>query len=288
MSDNLRDATLVLVGHGATENRESVAPVYAQAAMLRSRGLFREVLECFWMVEPHLTGVWPRIRTRTVYVMPMTISDGYFTTEVIPAQLGLLGGGETATGRFQEVRGHRVYYCRSMGGHGWMTDALLARAHEAFVECPDSPPAALGSSALFIAGHGTERNRQSRVAIERQVSLLRDRGVCAEVHAAFMMEPPLITDCWSATALRDLVMVPFFISNGLHTAEDIPVLLGEPEERVRGRVRRGERGWRNPMRHGCRRLWYSPALGGEPRLADIIVERVQEGLAVLFSAPVGR
>jgi sirohydrochlorin cobaltochelatase len=287
MSDSLRDATLVLVGHGATENAESAAPVYAQGAILRSRGIFREVLECFWMVEPHLSGVWARIRTRTVYVMPMTISDGYFTMEVIPGQLGLLGRGEEVTGRFQEIRGHRVYYCRSIGSHGWMTDALLARAQQAIAEVPDSPPAALGSSALFIAGHGTERNRRSRVAIERQVGLIRARGVCAEVHAAFMMEPPLITECWCATGLRDLVMVPFFISNGLHTAEDIPVLLGEPEARVRGRVRRGERGWQNPMRHGCRRLWYSSALGGEPWLADIIVERVQEGLGMLLGAPVG-
>jgi sirohydrochlorin cobaltochelatase len=276
MLDNLQDATLVLVGHGATENRESAAAVQAQGAVLRARGLFREVLECFWMVEPRLTEVWSRIRTRAVYVVPVTISDGYFTTEVIPTQLGLNRNGRSAAGRIHEVHGHQVFYCRPIGSHPSMTGVLLARARQALADHPALPPAEPGSTALFIAGHGTERNRQSRVAIERQVRLIRERGLYAEVHAAFMMEAPFITDCWNLTAWGDLVMVPFFISNGLHTAEDIPILLGQAEDGVRQRVRRGEPGWQNPIRCGCRRLWYTAALGTDPHLADIIVERVQE------------
>ncbi len=284
----MQDATLVLVGHGATENRESAAPVYAQAAALRSRGLFREVLECFWMVEPRLTELWPRIRTRRVFIVPVTISDGYFTTEVIPTQLGLIGNGPSAVGRFQEVHGHEVFYGRPLGSHPWMTDVLLARAGSALADHPDDPSAEPGSTALFIAGHGTDRNRQSRVAIERQVKLIRERGLYAEVHAAFMLEPPFIAECWNVTRVRDLVMVPFFISNGLHTTEDIPILLGEPEAGVRRRVQRGEPGWQNPIRRGCRRLWYTAALGTEPHLADIIVERAQESRGAARTLLVGR
>jgi sirohydrochlorin ferrochelatase len=35
------------------------------------------------------------------------------------------------------------------------------------------------------------------------------------------------------------VLVPFFVSDGLHVAEDIPVLLGEAPDRVRERLAAG-------------------------------------------------
>jgi hypothetical protein len=41
-------------------------------------------------------------------------------------------------------------------------------------------------------------------------------------------------------------MVPFFISDGLHSYEDIPVMLGAPERVVRERLQQGQPTWRNP------------------------------------------
>ena len=40
--------------------------------------------------------------------------------------------------------------------------------------------------------------------------------------------------CHALAQTKNLVVVPFFISDGLHTQEDIPVLLGEPERDRRG------------------------------------------------------
>src|SRR5947208_1984085 len=75
---------------------------------------------------------------------------------------------------------------------------------------------------------------------------------------------------------NNIVMVPFFISDGLHSYEDIPVMLGEPEPEVRDRLNRGQLTWRNPTEKNGKLVWYTRAIGSEPHLADVILERVRE------------
>jgi len=70
--------------------------------------------------------------------------------------------------------------------------------------------------------------------------------------------------------------VPFFIADGLHTVEDIPVLLGEPAKRVKERLESGQPTWRNPTERQGKLMWYSEAIGSEPHLPDVILERVRE------------
>jgi len=75
---------------------------------------------------------------------------------------------------------------------------------------------------------------------------------------------------------KNIIVVPFFISDGLHAVEDIPVLLGEPERVVKERHAAGQPTWRNPTERGGKRIWYSPSVGTEPLLAEVILERVRE------------
>jgi sirohydrochlorin cobaltochelatase len=78
------------------------------------------------------------------------------------------------------------------------------------------------------------------------------------------------------TSARNLVVVPFFISDGLHSYQDIPVLLGEPERIVRERLRNGQPTWRNPTERRGKLVWYARSVGTEPRLADVILELVEQ------------
>jgi len=276
------EATLVLVGHGATRNAESVAPVYQHAATLRARGIFGQILECFWMVEPHINEIWSRVRHRSVFVVPVAISEGYFTGEVIPRALGLESATRLDPPSTFLLQGRQVHYCAPVGTHISMTDVLLARALDALRQFPGDPAPVRNQTTLLIAGHGTGRNSRSRLAVEHQVERIRQQGLFAAVHPVFMLEPPLIRDVWTLATTLDMILVPFFISDGLHTAEDIPILLGEPETGVRARLARGEYGWINPtLRHG-RRLWYTRAIGTEPRLADVILRLVEEAAAGLL------
>jgi len=82
-----------------------------------------------------------------------------------------------------------------------------------------------------------------------------------------------------------VVVVPFFISDGLHSYEDIPRLLGivvaagvdrgwpgsaPPATRQRGEVFR-----HNPYQIDGRSLFYAPSIGTDSGFADIIIEQSQ-------------
>ncbi|MFM1769403.1 MAG: hypothetical protein RJA22_1932 [Verrucomicrobiota bacterium] len=274
------DATLLLVGHGSTLNAESGAPTHLHADTLRRRGDFAQVIECFWKLEPMVAGALRGAYTPRVFIVPLFISEGYFTEEVIPRELGLVSGrGRVEFARTQQRGAQTLHYCGPVGTHDAMTEALLARARDIVAQHPFPRAPRPAETTLFIAGHGTGNNENSRKAIERQVELIAARNEYAAVHAVFMEEAPLIGDIYTLAQTKDIVMVPFFISDGLHSYEDIPVLLGEPERVVQERYRSGQPTWRNPTERQGKRVWYTSSIGMEPGIADVILARVREAAA---------
>jgi sirohydrochlorin cobaltochelatase len=163
-----------------------------------------------------------------------------------------------------------------------MTQLLLERAEEIVTRFPGPAgrPPEPGRTSLFIAGHGTGNNENSRKSVEFQVSEIRRLGNYAEVEAVFMEESPRIEDCIGGAQNEDVVVVPFFMSDGLHSQEDIPVLLGESPESVASRLRSGQPTWINPTVREGRRVWYTPGIGGDPRMLRVVLERVAEAEAV--------
>jgi sirohydrochlorin cobaltochelatase len=267
---------LVLVGHGSTKNADSRRSVELHARELRRRGLFAEVLACYYKEPPWVKEVWDRTTARELFVIPVFMSEGYFTKEVIPKELGLQRKESTVHGRMTR-RGQRLlWYGDPVGTHPSMTRLLLARAERALIESPGTGAPRPEDTALMIAGHGTPRNDRSREVIDRQVEIIRRLGVFAEVHAAFMEEELQIGNYHQFVQARNLVVVPFFVSDGMHVREDIPVLLGEQEEVVRDRLGRGEPVWLNPAVRRGKRIWYTRSVGMDPLLAEVILERVME------------
>lgn len=274
--DDFSDATLVLVGHGSTLNAESAAPTYQHADELRRRNLFAQVTECFWKLEPSIGGVLRGVFAPRIFVVPLFISDGYFTEEVIPRELGLCAKGAQDFARTQRRGAQILHYCGPVGTHDSMTAVLLARAREIVQQHPFPRSPSPEETTLFIAGHGTGNNENSRKAIERQVELIRGQNLYAAVHPIFMEEEPRIADCYSLAQTKNIVIVPFFISDGLHSYEEIPVMLGEPARVVQERYQSGQPTWRNPTEKQGRRVWYSASIGSEPHIADVILDRVRE------------
>jgi sirohydrochlorin cobaltochelatase len=273
---NFSDAALVLVGHGSTLNAESSAPTYQHADELRRRGIFAQVIECFWKLEPGIAGVLRGVYAPRIFVVPLFISEGYFTEQVIPRELGLCQNDQADFPRVQHHGSQTLYYCGPVGTHESMTEVLLARAREVVEKFPFPRLAKPQETTLFIAGHGTGNNENSRKAIEQQVELIRGRSIYADVHPVFMEEEPRIQDCYRMASTRNLVMVPFFISDGLHSFEDIPEMLGEPKRVVQERLKSGQPTWRNPTEKQNKLVWYSPSIGNEPLIADVILKRVKE------------
>ncbi len=271
-SGNFPDAALVILGHGTALNDQSAAPVFQHAAELRRRKMFREVHEAFWKQEPHIKKVLAEISAPRIFIVPLFISEGYFSTQIIPQELGF---------NFPEnlklkTENSEIYYCKPVGSDDSMTKVILSRADEIAKKFPFPREPKKSDTTLFIAGHGTEKNKNSRKSIERQVELIRAAKIYADAHAIFMEESPRIAECYQIARTKNLVVVPFFVSDGLHVAEDIPVLLGEPERVVKERLAAGQPTWRNPTEKNGKFVWYSPAVGTEPGMADVILERVRE------------
>ncbi len=256
------DSSLIVVGHGSTINPDSSRPTFAHADTIRQKRLFADVVCAFWKEEPSLREVLRMVETEEVYVVPHFISEGYFTQKVIPRELELTG---PITRRDNKV----IKYCEPVGNHPQMTDLILQRANRT------APSVAPEQTSLLIVGHGTGLNENSAVAVKTQVKKIRERQIYTEVGAAYMEEEPLISNWPSLTHYPSVVVVPFFISDGLHSYEDIPVLLGIHSEST-GTASRAEIFRRNPYLLNGRTLYYASAIGTDPMMAEIILEMVHQ------------
>lgn len=270
LREDYSDTVLIVLGHGTSQNEGSALPVLQHTDELRRRRLFAEVYPAFWKQEPQLKSVLAGLKASRVFIVPLFISEGYFCSEVIPRELGFGSDFEPQTSDF------RLRYCQPVGTHDRMTEIVLARAAQIVASFPFPRAPKPKDVTLFLAGHGTGRNARSRESVERQVELIRARQLYAAVHAIFMEEPPFIREWHALAVTRNVVVVPFFISDGLHVVEDIPVLLGEPERLVKERLAGGQPTWRNPTEREGKRVWYSAAVGTDPGIADVILERVRE------------
>jgi sirohydrochlorin cobaltochelatase len=256
--DARNEAALLIVGHGSTVNPASSQPTLRHAASIRRRGVFAEVACCFWKEEPSLRDALFFFRDpaiREVYVVPNFISEGYFTRTVIPRELELTGA-ET-----ERPNGQMWKYCEPVGNHESMTGHLLERASEI------APGIAGKETSLLIVAHGTSLNDNSAVAAKEQAEKIRALGQFSAVLNVYMEEPPLVSDWVNLTKTRNVVVVPFFISDGLHSNEDIPALLG-----IEKLHERGESGGYELQ---GRSLFYSTAIGTDSRFADVIIEQAK-------------
>jgi sirohydrochlorin cobaltochelatase len=256
------NSALIIVGHGSTVNPDSSAPTFDHAAHLAERGLFGEVYCAFWKEEPSLRQVLHMVDAEEIYVVPNFISEGYFTRTVIPRELEL-------TGPITQRDGRTIKYCEPVGNHPRMTELLL---HRAAAIAPGVPPE---KTSLMIVGHGTNLNDNSAAAAKREVERIAERGLYAEVLNAYMEEEPLISKWDEYAAQPNVVVVPFFIADGLHSYEDIPVLLGIAQESGGAASATEKDIFRhNPYQLRGRSLYYASAIGTEPLFADVILEQV--------------
>src|SRR5438552_18041247 len=273
------DSALLIVAHGSTVNPASSAPTLAHTTEIRRRKLFADVGCAFWKEEPSLRDalfLFDSQSVREVYVVPNFISEGYFTQTVIPRELEL-------NGRITKRSNGQIWkYCEQVGNHPLMTYLLLRRAHEIASGIPES------ETSLLIVAHGTDLNENSAAAAKREAEKIRSLGKYAAVLNAYMEESPLVSDWQKLTSTTNVVVVPFFISDGLHSYEDIPVLLGITKERstrlrspgrptarqaTTSRAARGEVFRHNPYEIDGRALFYAPSIGTDSGFADIIIEQ---------------
>jgi len=255
----LHDSALIIVGHGSTVNPDSSTPTRIHAARIRRRNIFREVACCFWKEEPSMREVYHMLESKEIFVVPNFISEGYFTQTVIPRELELDG---VLTRRSECC----IRYCPPAGSHPKMTDLLLRQASEIAAGVPRE------QTSLVIVGHGTKLDKNSATAVRKQVALISATGSYPQVISAYMEEPPLVSEWDQLSEHPYVVVIPFFISDGLHSYQDIPILLGiAPKTETTAGQPEVFRG--NPHILRGRKLFYGSSIGTELLFADVIVDQ---------------
>ncbi|WP_148413329.1 CbiX/SirB N-terminal domain-containing protein [Haloferax sp. KTX1] len=265
---------LVIVAHGSHLNPDSSAPTYDHADTVREVGAFDEVRTGFWKEEPSIREVLRTVEADEVYVVPLFISEGYFTEQVIPRELRLDGwdvadwdsdglSASHVTLTATDVPEKTIHYCGPVGTHAAMTDVLVRRA-----ETVTGDPNVGEGFGLAVVGHGTERNENSAKAIEYHADRIREMDRFDEVQALYMDEEPEVDDVTDYFDSEDVVVVPLFIADGFHTQEDIPEDMGLTDDY--------RAGYDVPAEVDGHRIWYAGAVGTEGLMADVVLERAAD------------
>jgi len=275
---------LVIVAHGSHLNPDSSTPTYDHADRIRETGAFDEVKEAFWKEEPSFREVLRTVESDEVYVVPLFISEGYFTEQVIPRELRLDGwdvdewDSEDGVSATQATLGagdveKTIHYCGPVGTHESMSDVIVQRAESVTADHDTTIDDGFG---LAVVGHGTERNENSAKAIYYHADAIRERGRFDEVQSVFMDEEPEVDDVTDYFESDDIVVVPLFIADGFHTQEDIPEDMGLTDDY--------RTGYPVPGEVDGHRLWYSGAVGTEALMADVVLERAADAGADVGTA----
>ncbi len=236
---------ILLVGHGSHLNANSSAPIHQHAETLRRAGLAPEVRVALWKEEPSLSRGFDAFEADDVTVVPVFMSTGYFTEQVIPREMGIAAGVGTSDGR-------TVRYTAPIGAHPALAKVVIQRANEAGAEPSD---------ALAVLGHGTPRNPRSERNIYTQAEAIARLGAFANVTTVFLDQEPNMRDLFAMVPEASVVMVPLFVADGWHVGETIPedMALDGCETRRDGR-----------------RLRYAKAVGTHPAVAEVVAELVED------------
>ena len=241
---------LVIVGHGSHLNEDSSLPVYEHAARIRETGEYDEVVECFWKEEPSMRHVLDTVEAEDVCVVPAFISEGYFTQQVIPRELGL-------TGPVTHKDGKTVRYAGPLGTFEGMADVILERAGDLLEGKEVSP----GRRALVLLGHGTDLNKNSGGVIYLNAERTRERDLYDLVEVGFLDQEPEIGEVVENVEAENIVLIPVFIAEGWHTHETIPEDLS-----LTGEVTVRE----------DKTIYYGAPVGTHPSMAGLIAARARE------------
>ncbi|MFB6182982.1 MAG: CbiX/SirB N-terminal domain-containing protein [Haloarculaceae archaeon] len=263
---------LVIAAHGSHRNAASSDPALAHADTVRTVGAFDEVRTAFWKEQPSFREVLRTVASEEVFVVPLFVSEGYFTEQVIPRELRLsfdaadwdsAGTNASAVVTTAADVDKTVHYCGPVGTHDAMTDVVVQRAQSV-----TGDPDVGDGVGLAVVGHGTDRNENSAKAVCYHADRVRRRGCFDDVRALFMDEAPEVTALTDHFATDDVVLVPLFVADGYHTEEDIPEDVGLTDDH--------RTGYDVPATVDGHRVWYAGAVGTEDLLADVVLERAAD------------
>ncbi|PJF23399.1 MAG: hypothetical protein CUN56_01175 [Phototrophicales bacterium] len=212
---------LILVGHGSHISPHTAGWVWSYVDQLRAWGVADEITAGFWKEQPNLWQVADTVLADEVVIVPVFTAQGYFTRQVIPAEM-----------RLHE---RRVYYTRTLGEHYAVTNIIIELIQSTLTKYNLQP----SQSAVALIGHGTKRNPESRTATKQKAAYLRGINLVSQVIDVYLDDEPDIPSIYDNTNTPHIIAVPFFLAPGSHVTSDVPQALGIDDlhapQRIKGR-----------------------------------------------------
>ena len=257
-------AALILAGHGSHISANTAGVVWGYVDRLRQWGVADEITACFWKEAPAFSQALDTVAADELVIVPVFTARGYFTSEVLPAELGLDGDAS-------EGKSRRIHLTRPVGEHPRLRSIVERRLRET-VEAHGLPPA---DTAAAIIGHGTRRNRGSRDSARDQARRIRELNWLSEVVDVYLDDEPAIASVYQNTRAANIIALPYFLADGSHVRRDLPRALGisklDAVNRVKGR-----------------RVYYCEPVGSHEAICQAILDLAREtGLPFARSQPAG-
>ncbi len=252
-------ASVLIVGHGSSRNPRAVVSAEQHADRLRATGRFARVASA------HLKGgrvpaeALRALPDGDLFVVPLFMSDGYFTQTAIPANLGL-------TGRITQAKGRRLFYCDPVGIDPRIADIvaddILSIARREAID-----PAGLD---LLLIGHGSPSNSASRAVTLAHARRLEALGRFGAIDCAFLDEEPTVETWFDRLKPigAPLAVAGLFAADGMHASTDVPSVLADWQKEAQA------------AGAGARRVWYAGAVGSRPAVTDLILNAIDAAAAL--------
>lgn len=243
---------LILAGHGSHISPQTAGLVWSYVDQLRLWGVADEITAAFWKETPSLSQVLHTVQSNQVIIVPVFTARGYFSTSVIPAEMGLDG---SVTRRGERT----IYYTRTLGEHPFLTQIVRQRIDDTLHSYMLDP----NQTAVALIGHGTRRSVESRAATRFQADQLLAQNHTAEVVAVYLDDQPDIPSIYDTTHSPSIIAVPFFLAPGSHVIQDVPNALGITLKETPGLVKN-------------RKVYYTPPVGTDEAICRLIVELARD------------
>jgi len=246
---------LILAGHGSHITPATAGVVWKHVDALRKLAVADEVTAAFWKEMPSFHTVVNTLVSDDITIVPLFTAQGYFTRTVIPAEMDLNNGA---------LPGRLLRYSRTLSEHPYLGAIVRQRIEDTLRKTGLRP----SETAVAIIGHGTKRDPDSRRATEAQAETIRDASIAAEVVALYLDDTPSIPDVYTLTRASAIIAVPYFLAPGSHTTLDVPQALGLTPGASTGNIQ-------------GRTVYYTPPIGTEDSLPEVILELAREAGAPL-------
>ena len=218
MSDQI--CSLVLAAHGSLAAENSNQPLHdladSIAIALESRSASRNfeiVSPAFLNGQPTMSNVLQSLPPGDVVVVPVMTSQGYYMQKL--------------PGKFAEnnnAEQFRLWMTPVVGMHHSIPNRIQGRIARLLAKYE----LAISETTVVVVGHGTRRNPSSGQSTIDLANTLALHFPGLNFETAFLDQDPTVHQIAANIETPNTLVIPFLISRGPHSTEDVPQAFGLP------------------------------------------------------------